>query len=134
LATKYVVDTHALIWFLDDDARLGANADEALSDPDSELILPIIALAEGCWIIESGRTNLPSVTDLLSAIDADSRITVMPLTRAILDRTLALTAINEMHDRQIVATALVLADQGESVALLTRDENIRDAGLVPVIW
>jgi hypothetical protein len=58
----------------------------------------------------------------------------MPLTRAILDRILVLIAINEMHDRQIVATALVLADQGESVALLTRDENIRDAGLVPVIW
>jgi hypothetical protein len=54
----------------------------------------------------------------------------MPLTRAILDRILVLIAINEMHDRQIVATALVLADQGERVALLTRDKNIR----VPVIW
>lgn len=46
-------------------------------------------------------------------------MTVIPLDRTILEKTLTLTDINEMHDRQIVATALVLIDQGESVALLT---------------
>lgn len=132
MAIKYVVDTHALIWFLAADPRLGKNAEKALSNPDSELILPIIALAEGCWIVEIGRTNVPNVTDLLSAIDADPRITVMPLNRAIFDKTLTLSAIHEMHDRQIVATAL--AGQGESVAMLTRDKNIRDSELVPIIW
>jgi PIN domain nuclease of toxin-antitoxin system len=134
MADKYVVDTHALIWFLANNPRLGGNADRVLSDPNSELIAPIIVLAEGCWIIEHGRATIPSVSDFLNAIDADPRMTVAPLNRAILDKTLALTAIHEMHDRQIVATALVLIDQGESVALLTRDQNIRDSGLVPVIW
>jgi hypothetical protein len=61
-------------------------------------------------------------------------VTVAPLERPILDKTLTLTGINEMHDRQITATASVLIDQGESVALITRDENIRETDLVPVIW
>ena len=61
-------------------------------------------------------------------------MTVIPLDRTILDKTLTLTDINEMHDRQIAATALILIDQGESVALITRDENIRETDLVPVIW
>jgi len=51
---KYVVDTHALFWYLGNSPRLGPGADAALSAPDSELVLPAIALAEACWIIESG--------------------------------------------------------------------------------
>ena len=134
MRSKYVVDTHAMVWFIAGDSRLGPNAMQILSNFDSELILPITALAEVCWIIERGRTSIPSVADFLLTIDTDPRVTVTPLDRTILDRTLSLTEINEMHDRQIAATALVLIDQGESVALLTYDENIREADLVPVIW
>jgi PIN domain nuclease of toxin-antitoxin system len=47
----YVVDTHALIWFFEDNPKLGAQAKNILSDPDSQLILPTIALAETAWII-----------------------------------------------------------------------------------
>jgi hypothetical protein len=39
-----------------------------------------------------------------------------------------------MHDRQIVATALQLVDNGVSVALLTCDTNIMASGLVPIVW
>jgi hypothetical protein len=39
-----------------------------------------------------------------------------------------------MHDRQIVATALVLASKGEIVQLLSCDKNIIASGLVPIIW
>ena len=134
MGTKYVVDTHAMVWFNVGDSRLGPNAKRILSNPDSELTFPITALAEVCWIIEHGRTSIPSVPDFLSTIDADPRVTVSPLDRTILNKTLTLTGINEMHDRQITATALVLIDQGESVALIIRDENIRESDLVPVIW
>ncbi len=50
------------------------------------------------------------------------------------DRSQGLTAISEMHDRRIVATALVLADTGERAALLTHDANITGSGLVPIAW
>ena len=134
MPSKYVVDTHAMIWFSTGDPRLGPNAKRILSNPDSELILPITALAEVCWIIERGRTSIRSVTDFLLMIDLDPRVTVTPLDRTILDKTLTLTNINEIHDRQITATALVLIDRGESIALITRDENIRETNLVPVVW
>ncbi len=32
---KYVIDTHALIWFLEGNPRLGANAKAIISNPDS---------------------------------------------------------------------------------------------------
>src|SRR5215210_169969 len=112
---KHVVDTHALLWFLADSSRLSAAADAALSDPGSELVLPAIALAEACWIVERGRVPL-SVAELLGALDADPRIQVYPLDEAVVRKSLGLTTIGEMHDRQIVATALVLIDQAETVS------------------
>jgi len=78
---KHVVDTHALIWFLEGNSRLGANARTILSEADSQLILPVIALAEAVWIVERGKTN-----------------------------------------------------QGETVRVLTCDQNITASGLVPIVW
>jgi PIN domain nuclease of toxin-antitoxin system len=134
VTNKYVVDAHALIWYLEGNSRLGAGARSALADPQNELFLPIIALAEACWIVEHGRSRVPSVAQLLSDVDADPRIALLPLDRATLDASLVLTAVGEMHDRQIVAAVLNLAATGQEVALLTRDETIRNSGLVSVIW
>jgi PIN domain nuclease of toxin-antitoxin system len=134
MATKHVVDTHALVWFLEGNPLLGKEAKAVLEDPDSELIVPLIALAEACWIIEHGRTSIPTAIDFLAAVDADPRVNVIPLDRSVLGKTLAMTPIEEMHDRQIVATALLLIDEGETVAILTKDTNIRRSGLVPTAW
>ena len=70
---------------------------------------------------------------LLNAINSDSRITVYPLDRTIINQTLSLLSIHEMHDRQIVATA-ILQNQGETVALLTCDRNITNSGVISVVW
>jgi PIN domain nuclease of toxin-antitoxin system len=129
----YIVDTHALLWYLGDSERLGAGADAALSDLGNRLVVPAIALAEACWIIERGRVAV-SLPDLLGELDADSRISVQPLDRAIIERSAGLSAIAEMHDRQTVATALVLQDQVGDVAVITRDGNITDSGLVRAVW
>ena len=132
---KYVVDTHALLWYLANHPRLGAAAGAVLHDSQSDLVLPATAFAEACWIVASGRVAL-AVADVLNAVNADPRITVYPLDRAVIERTTQpdLAAIAEMHDRQIVATALLLAERGESVALLTHDGNISASRLAPVVW
>jgi len=134
MRTKHVVDAHALIWYLEDNPKPGLLAKEVLADPASDLILPAIALAEACWAIETRRTAVSSQADLLAALDADPRINIEPLDRDLVERSSALTAVSEMHDRQIVASALRLADTGYNVDLLTRDQNIRDSGLVRVVW
>jgi PIN domain nuclease of toxin-antitoxin system len=134
VTNRYVVDAHALIWYLEGNSRLGAGAQSALADPQNELFLPIIAVAEACWIVEHGRCRIPSVAQLLSDVDADPRITLVPLDRETLETSLVLTTIGEMHDRQIVATVLNLAATGQEIVLLTRDESIRNSGLVSVTW
>jgi len=131
---RFVVDTHALIWFLEGNSRLGANANAILSNPDSQLVIPATTLAEAVWIVERGRTSIPSAKNLLSAVEADPRVVIYPLDKDVIETTMSLSAINEMHDRQIAATVLVLTSKGEDVQLLTCDLNITASGLVPIIW
>jgi len=133
VAIRHFVDTHTFLWYLAGSAQLGTAAKAVLQDPASELFIPATALAEACWIVERGRVAL-MVSDVLAAIDNDPRITVLPLDRSVIERSNGLTAIGEMHDRQIVATALVVQDQGEIVDLLTKDSNITASGLVAIVW
>lgn len=131
---RYVVDTHALLWFLTGNSRLGAQAREILADPESELILTATVLAEARWIVSRGRTPIPSVKGLLAALDSDRRFRFVKLDRAIIEKSTELTSVAEMHDREIVAAVLLLAESGEEVSLLTFDGNITAANLVPVVW
>jgi PIN domain nuclease of toxin-antitoxin system len=133
VAIQYIIDTHTLLWYVADDRALGKNAGTVLDDPTSELILPAIVFAEACFIVERGKVSL-SLPALIAAIDSDERITFVSLDRTIIERTITLTAVGEMHDRQIVATALTLQDAGESVVVLTKDSNITASGVVPVLW
>ncbi len=105
MASKYVVDTHALIWFLEGSPKLGSAVRRVLSDPNSELVLP-----------------------------TDQRIQLSPLTLAVLQQSLAAGTVPEMHDRLIVATAMWLRHIGHQVALLTVDKSITAAALTPIIW
>ncbi|BBD62536.1 PilT protein domain protein [Nostoc sp. HK-01] len=131
---KYVIDTHALIWFLEGNIRLGANAKAILSHADSQLVIPATTLAEAVWIVERGRTSIPQPQDVISVVESDPRVVIYPLDQDVIKMTISLSAINEMHDRQIVATALVLASKGNVVQLLTCDQNITASALLATVW
>lgn len=49
-------------------------------------------------------------------------------------RSLTLSAISEMHDRLIAATALHRASPALAVRVVTCDADITSSGLVPVVW
>ena len=131
MTIKHFVDTHTFLWYLAGSPQVGNNAKAILQDAASALFFPATALAEACWIVQRGKVAI-TVSDILTVIDNDPRIVIVPLDRAIIERSNMLTAIGEMHDRQIVATALIFQDQGDAVDLLTKDANITASGFVPV--
>ena len=57
-----------------------------------------------------------------------------PLDRTIIEQSINFSAITEMHDRLIVATAIILSNRGEEIALLTCDRNITASNLLNIIW
>lgn len=134
MATKHVLDTHALIWYLEANSRLGNQAKATIDAKTNELVLPIIALAEAAFVVELGRTSIPTVEDLISSVLSDPRVELCPLDWSVFEKTLEVTVIPEMHDRQIVATALYLESIGHTVDVLTKDEAIIASGLVQIVW
>ena len=131
----YILYTHTLLWYLDGSTRLGKSAGQILNDRSARFWLPAIALAEALFILEKGRGAYAiTETALLSSVRTDSRMQVLAPGQRVLNLTLRCKAIPEMHDRQIVATALFVQNRGHSVAILTRDANITESGLVTCVW
>lgn len=134
MAHKHVLDTHALVWHLEGNPRLGPQAKKVIDDPLSSLVLPIIALAEAAYIVEHGRTAIPRVSDLLASVSADLRISIYPVTWEVFQKSLEAKVLPEMHDRLIVGSALYLQSLGDTVSLLTKDSSIVEARLVTTLW
>jgi len=134
MGRKHVLDTHPLIWYLEGSPRLSNAAKAVMDDRASEVVLPLIALAEAVHIVDKGRTKIPSVSILLDRVQGDPRVEIYPLTFEVLQQSLAVRVVPEMHDRLIVATALHLQSLGDQVALLTKDPDITASALVPIIW
>ena len=136
MASKYIIDTHALIWYLEGNPRLGLQAKTIMGAANSDMVFPLIALAEATILIQKGRISIPTVSDLLADIAGDDRIEIYPLTFDIFERTLTAEGLQipELHDRFIVSTGLHLQDLGHRVAILTRDQSITMAGVLSVIW
>jgi PIN domain nuclease of toxin-antitoxin system len=124
----YIVDTHALAWYLDDDPRLGSQAEAVLDNADVRLIIPAIVLAEIKYLAHKGRLA-PTLDEVLRVIGSDPRCTIYPIDLSVISKApLGL----DIHDNLIVGTALV---QREAITgILTRDEAITSSGLVPTLW
>jgi PIN domain nuclease of toxin-antitoxin system len=136
MAHKYILDTHALVWFVEGNKRLSESAKAIIAGTDSDMVLPLIALAEAAVIIERGRTTISDVSKFLARIYADTRIEIFPLTLDVFERSLTPEGLRipELHDRFIVSTGLHLQDLGETVEIVTKDQAITDAGVLSVIW
>lgn len=130
---KLLLDTHVLLWWFGIDSPLPAKYRSAIRDagPDNPLWVSDISLWEIATLNELGRIKVR-----IPLRDWLERATAAPLVRrfgispavaaevALLPRTFQ----RDPADRIIVATARVLG-----ATLLTHDERIIEAGLVPVL-
>lgn len=127
----YVTDTHALVWHLTDDKRLGAGARRVFERSEAGeviIIVPTIVLAEVLHIARGKRIAL-TFQETLERVEKGSNYEITPLDLPTLRAADAIAANLELHDRLIVATAQLVG-----VSLLTKDAAIRASGLVSVVW
>ena len=126
----YVIDTHALIWFLEGSKRLGGEARQILRDENQHLLIPSIVLAEAKDLATKGKIRL-AFEAILEAI-TDPRCLVYPLDMAVVR---AMPSNLDIHDAIICATALVYQKtMNEEAALITRDEALVKSKLVKTVW
>jgi PIN domain nuclease of toxin-antitoxin system len=127
----YVVDTHALIWYLTLNKRLSPFADqvfEAAERNETQIVISVIVLAELFYANKKWKLSLDFAT-VLSDLKNKSAYRIVPLQpHDILDFDQD-AAVPEMHDRIIAGLARRL-----SAPLLTSDAAIVAAGIVRVVW
>jgi PIN domain nuclease of toxin-antitoxin system len=129
-----IADTHAVIWYLFYDPRLGKAAlafiNETVTNGD-HIGVSAISLAEMVYLVEKARIPANSLIDLHSALsDPASILQHVPLDEAVAMRMTGISRsdIPDLPDRIIAATALYLG-----VPVISRDGRIRTSN-VRTLW
>jgi PIN domain nuclease of toxin-antitoxin system len=125
-----LLDTHAWLWWVGHDSRLGRLALEGLDalPAGDRPCLSDISLWEVAMLAEQQRiTLIPSIAGWLEAAAHPKSVRIVPITAAIAAETATLPASfhRDPADRVIVATSRVL-----QIPLCTRDRLILRSKLV----
>jgi len=127
----YIVDTHPLVWHLENNPTLPARVSAILSSGESEIVIPSIVLAK-VWYLYQRKRIKTSPADIRAQILSAANCSVYPLDEAVLE---LLPLGLEMHDAIIVSTSLVYRDLIQRpTQLITCDQMITDSHLIDVRW
>ena len=136
---RVVADTHALIWFLEADGRLGARARDVLGqaqqDPDGGIVVSVASRLDLHYLQRSGRFSPAEVQHWWAVTEDPSwNISSAAITGPVVAHfdSARLAALRDPWDRLITATAIDLG-----IPLVTKDRAITavaETGAVEVIW
>jgi len=130
---RAVADTHTVVWYLYDDARLSLTARTWIEDAaaaDEQIAISTITLAEMIYLIEKGRIDAAALTRLMAALDAaDAVLVEVPFVRHVAQAVtrVARTEVPDLPDRIIAATALHLG-----IAVSSHGRKIQKSTLTTV--
>ncbi len=130
---RYLLDTHALLWWLGDAHRLSTEQRRVLdaASPDRPLLVSDISLWEVATLVGRGRIQLRMpLREWLEAATAPPLVERAGITPAIAAEVAALpdSFHRDPADRILVATARIL-----HATLVTSDERIRAAELAATL-
>jgi len=131
MADRYVLDTHALFFYLTASSKLGQGAKaifDRFDNGEAVMLIPWIVIAELYWLAQKFATNMDFNAEFRKLWD-HPKIVFIELDFEQVMNLSKLDRIKEMHDRIIAGVAYRFG-----IPLITRDQNIRDSGYVTTIW
>ena len=128
-----VCDTHSLLWFLNDDARLSQKASAAMDEAEATgtIYVPTIVIIEMRYLTEKNRISLAAYQTALQTLrNPVTALEIVSLDLEIADALdrIPRAVVPDMPDRIIAATTQYLG-----LPLVTADRQIRASG-INTIW
>jgi PIN domain nuclease of toxin-antitoxin system len=127
---RLLIDSHALIWYVDQHQQLSPASHAAISDPSNELLLSAGSIWEIAIKIGLGKLSLTQPYSLwMSQALSDLGMTILPITVEYADAQASLPKHHsDPFDRLIVAQALV-----ENISVVSADARM-DAYGITRLW
>ena len=126
---KYLLDTHALIWYFEDSPDMTIEVANIIDDPTCKKFISVTSLWEIAIKSNIGKLNMRlSFHDFLDVIES-SELSILPIENNHLKGLFKLPFIHkDPFDRLLISTAIA-----EKMKLITIDENIQKYD-VPWVW
>jgi PIN domain nuclease of toxin-antitoxin system len=122
---KLLLDTHALLWWLAQDSRLGGRTLRLIEDLDNEVLVSVASLWELAVKIRAGKLRV-DLHRLMNVLDRQG-ITRIPITASHLLVVIGLpTHHRDPFDHLLIAQAIV-----EGATFISSDRSMRK---YPVRW
>jgi PIN domain nuclease of toxin-antitoxin system len=117
---KYLVDTHALLWFFNGDKQLSQTAKQILSDKKYQKFVSIASVWELAIKIALNKLKFPDNAQGFIKVVAENKFELCNIKP---EHIFKLEQLEKFHkdpfDRILIATAIV-----EDMKFITNDENI----------
>lgn len=129
-----VLDTHAIIWFLENSSELSSHSRSTIEDAirgNRHVYISAISLIETIYLAERGRIPAAALQRLRESLaDPRAGLLVAPVDASVanLIEKISRSVVADMPDRIIAATALHLG-----MPLITRDRQLQGIG-IKTIW
>ena len=120
---KFLLDTHALIWALEDDARLGDALRDAITDPENQVLVSIVSLWEIAVKARIGK--LRGDVETIARAATNAGFTLLGISVPHLATLRALPA----HHNDPFVHLLIAQAVTEDAVLVSDDRRIRDYGV-----
>jgi PIN domain nuclease of toxin-antitoxin system len=127
---RLLVDTHAFLWWIAEDARLSMTAGERLKDRANEVFVSMVSVWEIAIKVGIGRLRLPGeLGGFLADQLAISGFAVLPIT---FDHAVSVHAL-PMHHRDPFDRLLIAQSRFESLPLVSLDTRFSRYD-VELVW
>jgi PIN domain nuclease of toxin-antitoxin system len=120
--SRFLLDTHAVLWSFQDSPRLSLRAREAIMKPDNHIHVSPVSAYELGYKAQLGK--LPQLMAPFSELVARSNFATLPLTVVHAEAAAALISDHrDPWDRLLAGQAMV-----ENLTLITCDPAVQDLG------